>query len=212
MPSLDRIITIQDPVVTRDGFGGETVNYANLAEVWADVDQTGVSEDFENDANRERALRNAKMRIHWRGDIDERMRVVYDGLGWDIEGIAEIGFRRYLELTCQTDTGRMVTTHPLTLVAGLSADTTVTADELTLTHTGGRIEFAAFTDMHIVLWRRADEPDIASVVLPTDPTMVNQIGAFNKQAMTVTRDSVAGNVWVSNQLLTFAEADVLEVA
>ena len=36
------------------------------------------------------------------------MRVVYDGLAWDIEGIAEIGRRVGLKLFCQTDANARV--------------------------------------------------------------------------------------------------------
>ena len=32
--------------------------------------------------------------------------MVYDGFPWDIKGIAEIGFRRELDLICQTDVHR----------------------------------------------------------------------------------------------------------
>ena len=78
-----------------------------LTKVWANVNQTGVSENFENDSNRKLALRNSTIRIRWRGDVQETSRVVYDGFPWDIKGIAEIGFRRELELViCQTDVHR----------------------------------------------------------------------------------------------------------
>ena len=103
---LDRIITIQQRTVTRDSFGGEIVKYADLDTVWANVKQTGTSENFENDASRKVALRNSTIRIQWRDDLDETSRVVYDGYVWDIEGIAEIGHRRELELFCQTDVHR----------------------------------------------------------------------------------------------------------
>ena len=73
---------------------------------WASVNQTGVSEKFVNDANLKVAKRTAQITIHWRPDVREDMRVIYDGLIWDIEGIAEIGRRERLNMFCQTDVGR----------------------------------------------------------------------------------------------------------
>ena len=106
MPVLDRIVELQTRRVTRDSFGGEIVSWSEIDKVWANVNQTGVSENFENNATRDLALRNSTMRIRWRDDVEETSRVVYDGLPWDIKGIAEIGFRRELDLICQTDVHR----------------------------------------------------------------------------------------------------------
>ena len=105
---LNRIISIEKPTVARDSFGSEILTWGELAEVWASVNQTGVSEKFVNDANRELALRTAQITIRWLPDIEEDMRVIYDGLIWDIEGIAEIGRREGLNLFCQTDVDRPV--------------------------------------------------------------------------------------------------------
>ena len=90
MPTFDRIVELQSRRVTRDSFGGEVVSWSEIEKVRANVDQTGVSENFENNANRDLALRNATIRIRWRDDVQETARVVYDGLAWDIKGIAEI--------------------------------------------------------------------------------------------------------------------------
>ena len=104
---LNRIILLQARVVTRDPtFGSEIEAWIDVAEVWANVEQTGTSEKFNNDANRTVALRNATMRIRWRDDVSETSRVIYAGLAWDIEGIARLGRRRELELYCQTDVSR----------------------------------------------------------------------------------------------------------
>ena len=106
MPVMDRIVELQARRVTRDSFGSEVVSWSEIEKVWANVKQTGTSEDFENDAGRAVALRNATIRIRWRGDVQETSRVVYDGFPWDIKGIAELGYRRELELICQTDVYR----------------------------------------------------------------------------------------------------------
>ncbi len=88
MPVLDRIVELQERRVTRDAFGSEVVSWAEVDKVWAYVNQTGTSEDFENESNRNVALRNSTIRIRWRADVQETSRVVYDGLPWDIKGIA----------------------------------------------------------------------------------------------------------------------------
>ena len=222
MPAYDRIIDIEERVVTRDDFGDETVVWANIANLWASVNQTGISENFENDANREQPLRNATFRIHWRDGIDETMRVVYDGHGWDIEGIGEIGFRRELELHCQTDASRRTETHPLTVLAGLSDDAVPDAAELTIQFVDGGFTFEAFMDMHVIIARLESEPDIQAIVLEDDVTEQNQIEGFTKRTtvdingntvddtVTVAMDDF--KVWVSNQMLTFADERVMEVA
>lgn len=105
---MNRVIELQARTVTRDYLGGEVVKWLSLATEWAHVHQTGVSENFENNANRDVALRNSTIRIRWRDDVKETGRVVYDGLAWDIKGMAEIGYRRELELFCQTDVHRAV--------------------------------------------------------------------------------------------------------
>ena len=109
---LNRIILLQSRVKTRDAFGSEIEGFVDLAKVWANVNQTGTSEKFNNDAKRTVALRNATMRIRWRDDVSETSRVVYDGLAWDIEGIARLGRRRELELFCQTDVNARLAPSP----------------------------------------------------------------------------------------------------
>ena len=105
--TLNRIVTLQRKVVTRDTtYGSEIVSWADIDTVWAHVRQTGASKNFENDANRNIALRNSTIRIQWRNDVRETSRVVYDSLLWDIKGIAEIGRLHYLDLICQTDASR----------------------------------------------------------------------------------------------------------
>ena len=95
---LDRIIELQRLVLTRGDFGDAVESWSEIDKVWANVNQTGVSEDFENAADRDVALRNATIRIRWRDDLQESSRVIYDGFPWDIKGIGELGYRRELEL------------------------------------------------------------------------------------------------------------------
>ena len=100
---LNRRIEIQELRVIRDAFGGEIKRWRELGKVWAEVMQTGQDETYRNDADRDQAVRNARMRIRYRGDVDETMRVIYDGHAWDVEGIAEWGFRDSLLLSVRAD-------------------------------------------------------------------------------------------------------------
>ena len=214
MPDFNRIIAIEERVITRDRFGGEAETWVDLAKVWAKVNQTGVSENFENNANLEQAVRNAQIDIQYREDVDETMRVIYQQHAWDIEGIAELGFKHRLRLFCRTVIGgtRFIPT-PISIRGGLSADATPEASEFTIAHVGSRLTFDPFSAMHVLLWRLATESDITSVVFTSDPTDVNQISAFTKWPDTIEVNGEPGNVWVSNQSLTFtAEHRELEIA
>lgn len=97
----------------------------------------------------------------------------------------------------------------VSLKGGTSADTTPTAGELTIDGANHVLTIPAFTSQYLLIARLASEADITSVVLSSDPTMQNQIGAFAKFGSTVTVSGDAYNVWVSNQSLTFtADTDV----
>ena len=115
---LDRIIELQRLVLTRGDFGDAVESWSEIDKVWANVNQTGVSEEFENAADRDVALRNATIRIRWRDDLQESSRVIYDGFPWDIKGIGELGYRRELELFCQTDVHREEVTFTPVVDAG----------------------------------------------------------------------------------------------
>ena len=214
MPKRNRVIAIQERVVTRDRFGGEVETWVDLTEVWARVNQTGVSENFDNNANLEHAVRNAQIDILYREDVDETMRVIYQQHAWDIEGIGELGYKHELRLFCRTAIGgtRFIPT-PISIRGGLSADAIPEASEFTIDHVGSRLTFDPFAAMHVLLWRIATESDITSVVFTSDPTGVNQISAFTKWPDTIELNGESGNVWVSNQSLTFtAEHRELEIA
>ena len=102
----------------------------------------------------------------------------------------------------------------VTLRGGLSANAIPTAAELNIDGTGANMHllaFAPFTNQRVLIARRASQGDITSVVLQSDPTALNQVGAFSKFGSTVTVGGVAYSVWVSNQALTFANAETFEV-
>ena len=109
----NRIVDLQVQKQTRDALGGFIVEWASVAKVWAAVEITGVSEEFNNDANRLVARRYAKVRINNVPGLNELWRAVFQNLPWDIEGIAkERGITNGIVLTVQTDVSRTLTPTP----------------------------------------------------------------------------------------------------
>ena len=95
---LDRIITIQQQMTTRDSFGSEIITWVDLDEVWASFRPQTATERFRNESNIVQATTTAAFRIRYRSDLDETMRIVHDGHEWDIQGIIEVGRRDKLDL------------------------------------------------------------------------------------------------------------------
>lgn len=94
---LDRRITIQTyGTPTLNAFGEESVGWTTLATVWANLRWIGGGEKEE--ADQEIATTDIVATIRRRSDIDEKMRVVYDSLTYDIIHINEMGRRRFQQL------------------------------------------------------------------------------------------------------------------
>jgi len=96
--ALDRRITIQERTDTRDGAGEPVPTWSTLAEVWASLEPLQGREDF--DAQQINAIRPTKFRIRYREDVDETMRIAWDGQTWDINAITYVGRKDGLELLC----------------------------------------------------------------------------------------------------------------
>ena len=88
---------------TGDFLGGESVTWSKVDDVWANAVITAASEEFEQDANKDVTDRHAEVLIRWRPDLVETMRVIHNGLTWDIEGIEQVGFHRESLLFVRTD-------------------------------------------------------------------------------------------------------------
>ena len=94
---LDRRITIQSPTSTRDGAGQPVEAWALLATVWARVEHLRGKEPFQGQEFN--AQRTSVFTIRYRTDLDETMRIIFDGDTYDILAIAEKGRREGLEIT-----------------------------------------------------------------------------------------------------------------
>ena len=116
---LDRIISLEEPVISRDTFGSDITTWAPLAQVWAEKRERKGKERFIPGSNVTLATRSVTWRIHYRPGITEVMRII-DGqrVVWNIQGIAEIGFHRYLDSISQSDGTRLLEAEPDTEAKG----------------------------------------------------------------------------------------------
>lgn len=94
---LDRKIKIQAPTESRDAGGGVVQTFSDVAEVWAEVRPVTSSERFATEAIH--SARASVFRVHFINDLSSKCRILYDGLVFEIKGIAEIGRRVGLEIT-----------------------------------------------------------------------------------------------------------------
>ena len=103
--------------------------------------------------------------------------------------------------------------HVLQVIGGLSANDTPEASELTIAPvTPGIIPFPVFDDRHVLIWKPASDGLLTSIVFRDDSTKLNVIGAWTQWPMAIIHGHLVGNVWVSNQLLTFTVARELEAS
>jgi SPP1 family predicted phage head-tail adaptor len=78
-------ITLQSNTSTRDGFGAEVPHWSTVATVWAKVVATSGNEQIATGASVVTTIYTITLRE--RDDIDQSMRVLYDGLPLDIKAI-----------------------------------------------------------------------------------------------------------------------------
>ncbi len=96
---LDRRVTLQQPVITRDpDFGAEVKTWANVATVWARISEDTASETVQTD---ERVLtRLISVRMRYRADVSTTWRLVYGARMFRIDGSLEVGRRRFMDIAC----------------------------------------------------------------------------------------------------------------
>lgn len=99
MLHLDRRVTIQSATEARDAHGQAVTTWATFAEVAARRRDTRSGERAA--AQQTLAARSATYRIRWRAGITEKMRLVDDGVTWQITGIADNRREGWMELACE---------------------------------------------------------------------------------------------------------------
>lgn len=94
---LNEEIIIQSYTEIRSATGSTTYSWSTYATVWARaMEQTG-REFFQSDQENPEA--RAVFRIHYRSDLDRKMRIVYRGDNWNIESIRELKHPNKMHLT-----------------------------------------------------------------------------------------------------------------
>jgi len=98
--SLNRQITIQRPGSGRDAAGQPVPGgWEDVATVWSDVRQQSGLGAIKADAPVSKSA--ASMRIRYRTDLEERMRVQYDGRTYKIAAIIKDPRRVFIDLVCE---------------------------------------------------------------------------------------------------------------
>ncbi|MBN2744519.1 MAG: phage head closure protein [Marinilabiliaceae bacterium] len=94
---LDTPLTIQQPTRTTSSMGQPVTTFADVATVWARIEETGASEATE--ANRAQSIYSARVTIRHYPDITMRHRLMIDGQPHEITGIQNTGRRQFSILT-----------------------------------------------------------------------------------------------------------------
>jgi SPP1 family predicted phage head-tail adaptor len=88
---LDRRIKLLARSVNRDGFGGASEQFTEIAEVFAGfIPDRGGELSRTNDAQRQTQL-TVTFRVRWRDDLNTVMRVQFDGADYDVKAVLPIG-------------------------------------------------------------------------------------------------------------------------
>ena len=93
MPRKNRIVELQEPVVTRDTYGGQVTNWTTRAEVWAAFANVGKNtERYIRGASKVKVFRTGRFEIR-RPTVrfDERWRVLEGARVWNVAGIDKEG-------------------------------------------------------------------------------------------------------------------------
>ena len=99
--ALDQLITIEEAQTTPDGSGGQNVSWTTLAQAWAMVKPVRLSESERQGAVR--AGRGYLFTIRRRTDLDEAMRIAWNGESFNIREIRLPGARSlYMEIFAQS--------------------------------------------------------------------------------------------------------------
>lgn len=98
---LDRRVTIEQPSVAADAYGGQVTTWTTFKVAWAEVRPIRGAERFE--AMAQRAARFEVFRIRYLSGVTPKMRIVWDGRVYNIRNIAEVGRREGLDLMAEAE-------------------------------------------------------------------------------------------------------------
>lgn len=93
---LDRRIVLQDYTTSRTTYGEETKTYSDTATIWAALRFGSGNERMV--ADKSTVVGDVIFTIRFRSGITEKTRISWDGNYWDIQHIAYLGRRQYIDL------------------------------------------------------------------------------------------------------------------
>ena len=124
---------------------------------------------------------------------------------WSAYNLIRHGRRKYLQLEVRLTRTLLLglpnTLTDLTVLFGLSDDAVPQAAELNISAVDGRATIPSFQDKHLLIGRRAGEPELKSLHFSDDDSNTNMLGGWTEYASPVDVGGVDYNVLVSQQLL-----------
>lgn len=98
--TLRQRVTIQDKSVVRDSYGGETITWMNVAEVWAAVEPLQGREYIE--ARQAMAEVTTRIRMRYRSGITPEMRIEHGSQIFEILAVIHVkDLQRELHMMCR---------------------------------------------------------------------------------------------------------------
>ena len=95
---LDQRVTLQSRSVVTDANGQDTITWVDVATVWAQCQALRGREFFA--AAQVQQEQTVKVRIRYRADVVQTMRLVWQGRAHDITGVVPVGRKEMLEIMC----------------------------------------------------------------------------------------------------------------
>lgn len=100
--NLDRRIRIESPTTVDGDYGPQPGPWVLVASVYAELQAVPPSRSEAVRQGLQIARNQVRCRIRWRDGLDSSMRVVWDGVNYNIVGgPAELGRRDYLEMVIE---------------------------------------------------------------------------------------------------------------
>lgn len=105
--SMDKRVTIQTLTTTRSASGGEVATWVDYRTDWAQVEYPITGNDEAVIGDQQTVIYRAKITMRYRGDVTEKMRIVYDIDGtntdtFDILFKQILGRRKFEVFTCES--------------------------------------------------------------------------------------------------------------
>lgn len=98
---LDRRITIQSRTTTADKYAAPVETWSTLATVWAKVEYPITGSDEQTQQGLNVATTRVIFTIRHRSDVGFTDRIQYNSEVYDIERIAELGRKSFLQITAE---------------------------------------------------------------------------------------------------------------